>query len=275
MLLEIPKKNSSVPFSKKRLNFLTPTPPNPQFPLLIYLPGMDGSGLLLREQIPHLQTKFDLRCLSFPPEDRSDWEDLVKQTIELIKNELKKNYHRPIYLCGESFGGCLALQIALKDPSLIQRLIVINSASAFRHQPLIQWAVSFTQWIPNFFYNLSVFGLFNFLACVDRMSYPNQEALLKATQAVSQSTSAWRLNLVNNLKISEQELNRILIPTLIIASGADQLLPSITESDLLVKNIPQSYRIILPKSGHACLLETEVNLGKIIEQWENLGNFPS
>jgi len=55
-------------------------------------------------------------------------------------------------------------------------------------------------------------------------------------------------------------LRAIEQPTLVIASGADRLLPSIAEAKLLVKVIPNAEMLMLANSGHACLLETDVDL---------------
>ncbi|NJM56944.1 MAG: hypothetical protein HC857_05260 [Synechococcales cyanobacterium RU_4_20] len=92
---------------------------------------MDGSGLLAQHQVEALQDDFDLRCLVLPTSDRSTWETIVRQTRRLIdqlqterqrsapSTQIQPNSVRSpqaIYLCGESFGACIALQIALQLP---------------------------------------------------------------------------------------------------------------------------------------------------------------
>lgn len=46
--------------------FLTPKRVQPDYPLLVYLPGMDGTGQLLRSQTAGLETGFDVRSLALP-----------------------------------------------------------------------------------------------------------------------------------------------------------------------------------------------------------------
>jgi pimeloyl-ACP methyl ester carboxylesterase len=53
-------------------------------------------------------------------------------------------------------------------------------------------------------------------------------------------------------------------PTLIVASAADRLLPSLEESGRLVGKIPDARRVILPNSGHTALLESGISLAEIM-----------
>lgn len=55
-------------------------------------------------------------------------------------------------------------------------------------------------------------------------------------------------------------------PTLIVASAADRLLPSLEESGRLVRVIPNSQRVILPNSGHTALLESGISLAGIMDR---------
>jgi pimeloyl-ACP methyl ester carboxylesterase len=52
--------------------------------------------------------------------------------------------------------------------------------------------------------------------------------------------------------------------TLIVASAADRLLPSLEESGRLVRLIPNARRVILPNSGHTALLESGISLAEIM-----------
>ena len=102
-----------------KISFLRPTPFQPELPLFVFLCAMDGTSKLLRSKISSLSTGFDIRCLSIPQNDLSTWEQLSEKTINLIKIEQKAAPKRPVYLCGESFGGCLALKVALNTPELL------------------------------------------------------------------------------------------------------------------------------------------------------------
>lgn len=47
------------------------------------------------------------------------WDVLAEKVLELIHAELEKSPRRSVYLCGEFFGGCLAMKVALRSPELL------------------------------------------------------------------------------------------------------------------------------------------------------------
>ena len=66
--------------------------------------------------------------------------------------------------------------------------------------------------------------------------------------------------------VSDNQLRRINQPVLVLAGAADRLLPSLSEAEHLVKALPNAEMVVLPHSGHACLLERDVNLYEIIKE---------
>lgn len=245
--------------------FLTPSRLQPTYPLFVFLPGMDGTGQLLRTQTAGLERGFDVRCLAIPPDDLTSWDDLTQVVIELIHMELEQSPGRPVYLCGESFGGCLAMKVALHSPNLFKRIILVNPASSFNQQLWLSWGSQVTRWLPGVLYHWSSIGLMPFLANLERLAAEDRYALLKAVQSVPQKTSIWRLALLHEFYIPETQLEQLIQPVLLIAGLADRLLPSGAEAQRLSKFLPNAKMLTLPKSGHACLLETEVNLYEILQ----------
>ncbi|HAC64954.1 MAG TPA: alpha/beta hydrolase [Cyanothece sp. UBA12306] len=242
-------------------------PSNSNIPLFVYLPGMDGTGQLFGKQAQQLSEFFRIRCLSIPQNDCSDWNTLVNQTITLIKKELQEHISScPIYLCGESFGGCLAIKIAVNFPELIDKIILVNPASSFSQYPWLSMGVQLTKWMPDFLHRTSTLGFLPFLASLARMERKDYRALLKAMQSVPQSVVSWRLSLLRDFQVTEKQLRQLTQPILTLASDSDRLLPSVTEGKRLVNCFPNGNLAILPDSGHACLLETEVNLAELLGQ---------
>jgi pimeloyl-ACP methyl ester carboxylesterase len=211
---------------------------------------------------------FDIRCLSMPPDDLTSWDGLVQQVVQLIESEQQLIPSRPTYLCGESFGGCLALKLSARFPQLCDRLILINPASSFSGQPWLMMGAAVTPWIPDSLYRVSTLGLLPFLIAPQRVSHQSRHALLTAMKSVTAASAAWRLSLLGQFSLEQLPLARIKQPTLVLAAGADRLLPSVTEAEKLVKYLPNAQKIILPDSGHACLLETGVQLGKMLRSWQ-------
>lgn len=246
--------------------FRTPRPTNPIAPLFIYLPGMDGTGLLLDRQLAGLEKGFDIRCLAIALNDLSSWEKLTEQVVDLVKMELRREAQQSVYLCGESFGGCLALNVIARAPELFKRLILINPASSFKDFPWTYWGSHLVHPFPEPLHRLSCLAFLPFLAALSRIEPGDRRALLDAMQAVSQETSVWRIALLRDFQLNLADLHHITQSTLIIASNNDRLLPSVAEAKRLSAHLPNAQTYILPNSGHACLLEADVDLYDIIQE---------
>ena len=244
--------------------FLAPRTIQSNYPLFIYLPGMDGSGQLLRTQTEGLEAYFDVRCLAIPRDDLTNWDELVSSVLKLIHDEIKNTPQRSVYLCGESFGGCLALKVAIAAPHLFKRIILLNPASSFRIRPFFDWSSQFTDFVPNFLYDVGAFGLLPFLASLPRMSSGDRQELLKAMRLVPPETIRWRISLLREFYIDESKLKQLTQPILLIAGANDRLLPSTTEALRLGNIFSNAEILVLSESGHACLLEKDINLYEIM-----------
>ncbi|MBD2168720.1 alpha/beta hydrolase [Calothrix membranacea FACHB-236] len=245
--------------------FLTTKRIQPQYPLFVYLPGMDGTGQLLRSQTAGLGSGFDVRCLAIPRQDLTTWDILTKNVLDLIHAELEKRSQRPVYLCGESFGGCLAMKVAIQAPHLFKRIILINPASSFHLRPWLTWASQLTYLVHPRLYEVGALALLPFLASLQRMSRSDRQELLKSMRSVPPETIMWRLSLLREFDVKEEQLGCLTQPALLIGGGQDRLLPSVEEVKRLNTILVNSKTVILPHSGHACLLESDTNLYEIMK----------
>ncbi|MEH2183620.1 alpha/beta fold hydrolase [Nostoc sp.] len=245
--------------------FLTPKRVQPKYPLLVYLPGMDGTGQLLRSQTAGLEAGFDVRCLALPRKDLNNWDVLTKSVLDLIDAELEKNSQRPVYLCGESFGGCLAMKVAIQAPDFFKRIILINPASSFQLRPWLSWASQLTFLVPSGLYDIGALGLLPFLASLPRISQSDRHDLLKTMRSVPAETVLWRLSLLREFHVDEEQLRRLTQPVLLIAGASDRLLPSVSEVNRIGNILPNNKIVVLLNCGHACLLEQDTNLYKILK----------
>lgn len=245
--------------------FLTPKKLQPQYPLFVFLPGMDGTGQLLRSQTAGLEVAFDVRCLAIPRDDLTNWEELTDQVVSLIEAELENNRDRSVYLCGESFGGCLAMKVATASPHLFNRIILINPASSLRRRSWLNKASQLTYLVPAGFYNVGALVLLPFIACLERILPSDRQELLKTMRSVPPQTVLWRLSLIKEFNVNKTQLRQLTQPILLVASAFDLLLPSYTEAKRLAKILPNAQLVVLPHSGHACLLEQDINLYEIMQ----------
>jgi len=244
-----------------------PSQRSPELPLFVFLPGMDGTGELLRTQTASLERYFDVRCLALPQAEFDSWEELGARVVEAIAAQRQG---RPVYLCGESFGGCLALTVAALAPELFVRGILANPASSFRRRPYLGWGAFGTRWMPESIYKASTGLLLPFLAAMDRVEPDARAALVAAMRSVPPETVQWRLSLLDAFEAKPEHLQRLQFPVLLLAGGRDRLLPSVEEAEHLAGLLPEAETVLLPESGHACLLEADVRLSEILSEHDFL-----
>lgn len=250
----------------KSVDFIEPKKINRESPLFVYLPGMDGTGELLGTQADKLSSCFDVRCVSIRVDIYSNWQTLAQDTVELIKSELTYRTNQEVYLCGESFGGCLGIKTALAAPSLFKRLILVNPASSFNQFPILGLGVGITPWLPTWLHRYSAAGLLPFLAKLNKINDCDRLKLIESMKSLPPQVVSWRLSLLRDFKVADWQLKSLNIPSLVIAGGEDSLLPSVEEANKLISLLPYGRKVILPQSGHACLMETSVDLYDILVQ---------
>ncbi|GAP99470.1 alpha/beta fold hydrolase [Leptolyngbya sp. NIES-2104] len=248
------------------LHFLIPHRSSPNLPLMVFLPGMDETGKeLLSLETKSLEADFDVRCLVIPPNNFMTWEQLTESTIALIQVELEKSLQQTVYLCGESLGGCLALKLIERAPYLFKRLILVNSASSFHRVVWLNRSSRLLAWIPPVLYKLSPIVILWLTSALTRIPLARLQILWKAAQSAPKKTAEYRLSQLSEFRIDESHLRCFSHPVLLIASQADRLLPSVSEAQRLSKIFPTAQVVVLPHSGHTCLVEPKISLYQILQ----------
>jgi len=260
-------------------------------PLMLYLPGIDGTGLAAQRQFESILSRFDLITLVTPIEDRTDFSALVDIVTAFLKEEVPLHSPtRPIYILGESFGGVLALAVAAQAPHLVDRLVLVNPATSFEDTlwPLIGPLLPN---VPSQAYQALPIALapvlgnpINLLsAALDSTDETSSlgdrlNAVVRgATQLLSQlplladllppETLAWKLKLLQQgcaqvAPILGQVPQRVLL----IIGDQDLLIPSKEEGPRLQRALPRAHLHVEEGRSHALLQEGGVDLVAIMEE---------
>lgn len=93
--------------------------------LLLYA-GIDGVGMGMVLHHKAIGKVFRVRCMHVPADDRTPYEELVEFVGKAVEAEHASSPNMPIYLVGDSFGGCLALSAAAANPAVDIVLILVN-----------------------------------------------------------------------------------------------------------------------------------------------------
>lgn len=261
-------------------------------PILLYLPGIDLSGYTVQPQVERLSADFEVRALSVPTADRSTFGEL----LDLVVGEIDAA-GRPVYIAGESFGGVLALRVATEGsspPKNLRGLVLVNPATSAGRAwpaalfPLFDAVSSLPSGLSDATYEallVPILGvtagnplrmgardedkglppLFRDAAAIIRMSQ-NLPNLLELPKALPLPNLALRLRqLVDEAEaLDAATLRRLKLPVQLLASSDDKILPSSDECRRLARLMPAAQLTPLEGSGHAPLLEAEVDLASLI-----------
>ncbi|XP_023769522.1 phytyl ester synthase 1, chloroplastic isoform X1 [Lactuca sativa] len=249
-------------------------------PVLMYLPGLEGTGTGLVVHEKALGKVFHVQCLHIPSHDRTPFEGLIKIVEESVKIEQNLSPNKPIYLLGESFGAILALAVASRNPTIDLILILANSATAYERSSLHP-LVGFMKTLPVEHYGsfpyLTSFLLGDFVKmAMVNTNGPNHlpsfgqlignltediPLLSAMTTIIPRDTLDWRIKLLESAAgYANSRLHTITAQVLILASGKDNLLPSKDEAQRLSRLLPHCDIRVFEENGHTILMENGVNV---------------
>ncbi|WJX77131.1 hypothetical protein P8452_60466 [Trifolium repens] len=255
-------------------------------PLMLFLPGIDGIGLGLISHHHKLGRMFDLWCLHIPVVDRTPFIDLVKLVEKTVSSEYQRSPNRPIYLVGESLGGCLALAVAARNPNIDLVLILANPATSFSRSnlelltPLLDALPgSLSPALPNILsltagcpLKTVLDNIIEGLPLLNSAKEPTADfttfssALPVLADILPKQTLLWKLKMLKSASVyAESRLYAIKAQTLILCSGNDQLLPSQQEGERLRQLLPNCELRKFDDSGHFLFLEGDIDLVWVIK----------
>ncbi|EOY02894.1 Esterase/lipase/thioesterase family protein isoform 3 [Theobroma cacao] len=198
----------------------------PDSPLLLFLPGIDGTGLGLIRHHHKLGKIFDLWCLHIPAKDRTSFaatsfnrsqlQSLIP-LLELIPDQLLLNLPYMLNLVSGD-----PLRMAWEN--VVKGLLPLQNVGVISSQDLLGMPQVLADMLP-------------------------RETLL------------WKLQLLKSASASaNSHLHAVKVQALILCSGKDQLLPSQEEVQRLRRMLPKSEIRLFEESGHFLFLEDDVDL---------------
>ena len=231
-------------------------------PPLVYVPGMDGTGLLFYRQIPALSRRY--RVVTYTLRDAvPHMSALVEDLARVVRRASPDG--EPAVVLGESFGGALSLSFALERPELVSRLVVLNTFPYFRPQARLRLAIAATRAIP-----WKTMGLVRRLAAFRLHSrYTHRTEIHRFYELTSRAT---REGYVNRLRILREydvrdRLRELRAPTLFLAAELDHLIPSVQQARYMAARVPHSKMRMLEGHGHACLIAPNLDIAQILAEW--------
>ncbi|KAK4596207.1 hypothetical protein RGQ29_014310 [Quercus rubra] len=255
-------------------------------PILLFLPGMDGTGLGLVLHHKALGKAFEVWCLHIPVHDRTPFEGLVKLVEETVRFEHALSPHKPIYLVGDSFGGCLALAVASRNPAIDLVLILSNPATSFGRSQL-QPLFPILEAMPDGLHSAVPYLLSSIMGDPVKMAAVNIESSFPPGQRferlsrsltgllpylsgfddiLPRDTLLWKLKLLKSAAAyANSRLHAVKAEVLVLASGKDNMLPSRDEAERLKNSLQDCIVRHFMDNGHTLLLEDGIGLMTVIK----------
>jgi pimeloyl-[acyl-carrier protein] methyl ester esterase len=113
----------------------------PRLPLLVLLPGLDGTGKLFTDFIRALGTGVESRVIGYSPVEPLGYEELELKVRAALPRD------RPYVLLGESFSGPIAMRIAASAPARLAGVILCGTFASNPY-PWLAWARPFAFLLP-------------------------------------------------------------------------------------------------------------------------------
>ncbi|NNF26106.1 MAG: alpha/beta hydrolase [Gemmatimonadetes bacterium] len=230
-------------------------------PVLIYVPGIDGTGKLFYRQRPTLEPRF--RVVTYRLRESAVTMDTLVDDLDRVLDAIPDS--RPAWLVGESFGGALAMSYALARPASVHRLVVLNSFPHFDPQFRLRLAIMGIRLIPGpvmtMVRRLTAFRLHS--------PHTHRTEIRKFMQLTAATTRAGYLNRLRILRTYDlrRRLPELATPTLFLAADRDRLVPSKRQAQLMHGLVPSSECHVLSGHGHICLIAPGLLLSEILEAW--------
>lgn len=205
----------------------SPDPP----PLLILLPGLDGTGKLFANFLAVLPPALEARVIGYPTDEPLGYEELELRVRAALPSD------RAFVLLGESFGGPIAIRIAASPPPGLVGLILCGTF-AKNPYPLLGWAAPFTflvpmKSLPRWVRAPLMWGT------QDAVRVPAQAE--RAIAAVADAVVRRRLTAILKVDVSAA-LTRIRAPVLILYALQDRVI-SASATRWLVDRLPQATQV--------------------------------
>jgi len=233
-------------------------------PPVVLVPGMDGTGRLFYRQAPLLARS--RRVATYRLRDDAPSMDVLVDDLAAVIEGVRPG-RDPVTVVGESFGGTVALSLALARPDLVAALVVINSFPRFLPQASLHAAIFALRLVPwetmPLVRRLTAFRLHSAHTHRDEI-----RRFFEVTRDTTREGYLGRLRILTRYDVRDR-LTEIRAPTLFLASERDHLVPAVAQARYMAARVPAATLRVLEGHGHICLIAPDLDLERILSDWRS------
>jgi pimeloyl-ACP methyl ester carboxylesterase len=224
-------------------------------PLALLIPGLDGTGMLYYRQLEALSVHYRVLPWRFRPRADFDLCDLTRELGEGTAGEPPGS----VLVVGESFGGLIALDYVLSYPERVRLLVLVNAFPYYRPRLRIRLARALARLLEYGIAQRAKNCIVDRTLLAEGIPEEDRRRYHEIVRQVDPAAYRRRLAVAQKADLRPRLAN-ITVPTLLIASGRDKIVPSVAEAHFMAARIPCARVREYPKAGHALLLTPGVSL---------------
>ena len=219
--------------------------------MLVYVPGIDGSGELLLETAERLRERFRLVQVEYV-DGVGYGKDTVSDLAASLRQVLDKLGIERALLLAESFGGPVALQFALKHSEVVRGVAIVNSFAYYpRRFDLVMSRIG-AKLLPS-----SVFRFVRPLIAArklfGRLCEPDALRRFKERETPNfDANYRTRLRAIREIDLRSR-LGEITVPVALFASERDRVVPSVACLTEMQAGLQDATLRTIPDGGHVAL----------------------
>jgi pimeloyl-ACP methyl ester carboxylesterase len=218
------------------------TSPGAPLPVLVLLPGLDGTGKLFAQFLKALDLSVRAIVVPYPEDVPLNYDELEA----LVRAALPTD--RPFVLLGESFSGPIAIRIAARPPAGLAGLI-LTVTFASNPFPRLAWARPLAAYLP-----LKSLPRWVRAPLMWGSASPNRAPRQSERAMAGVSAEVIRHRIAALLGADENStLRSVLLPTLVLCARRDRVISKAATMRIL-HGIPHARRIEI--DGPHLLLQT-------------------
>lgn len=245
-LLRVAYRNPRSCFNNVELTAMGET-----LPVLVLLPGLDGTGKLFAEFVRALSTRVECVVVSYSKDSPMGYADLDEVVVSACPKD------RPFVLLGESFSGPLAIGIAARQPAGLVGMI-LSASFAKNPYPFLRWARSLAAYLP-------VKGLPRWLRAPLMWGSLSPHAATSQTERAMSGVSAEVIRRrIAELLIADktEALRQVCVPILVLRAARDRVI-SERATRVILENSPQA-RMVEVDAPHLLLQTRSAECAEIV-----------
>lgn len=217
---------------------------------MVYVPGIDGTGDLLLGLEPRIEARMRLVRLAYTGD--GDLPDTYADLAASAASVARAQGVGRCLLLAESFGGAVALQMALDHPELVAGLLIVNSFAYYPERLRLALARGVSPVVPPALFDLGR----RWFASSQLFGRREDPAAIAAFQALSgtffDEAYERRLAMIAGLDLRPR-LGDIRQPAALFASDADRIVPSLECMEELRTRLPDATLEVIEGGGHLAL----------------------